>query len=134
MARLKKYRPIITAIIVVAIIVTASIFIFFKPIVIKSYKPVVANSFDPPGKGSDGFKEPTGLAWDGEYLWIADSTSEKIYKVDPYGQVNSRVMFIYRIEVIELIDAQAVIVTTAIIAVIVIVFFYFLYVSPRRKR
>ena len=26
---------------------------------------------------------PTGLTWDGEYLWVADFISERIYKVDP---------------------------------------------------
>ena len=26
---------------------------------------------------------PTGLTWDGEYLWNADYMSEKIYKIDP---------------------------------------------------
>jgi streptogramin lyase len=27
--------------------------------------------------------EVRGLAWDGQYLWCADATNDKIYKIDP---------------------------------------------------
>ncbi len=37
----------------------------------------VVDSFDSPGR------YPTGLAWDGQYLWNADADSDKIYKINP---------------------------------------------------
>ena len=37
----------------------------------------VISSFSSPGN------KPTGLAWDGHYIWNADTETNKIYKIDP---------------------------------------------------
>ncbi len=41
----------------------------------------VIESFDAPGY------EPAGLAFDGKYLWVADLSEDKIYKLDISGNV-----------------------------------------------
>ena len=38
--------------------------------------------------------EARGLAWDGDYLWCADASTDKIYKLDPQdGSVVSSINF-----------------------------------------
>jgi len=37
----------------------------------------ILNSFPSPGNGS------RGLAWDGEYLWCADASTDSVYKLNP---------------------------------------------------
>lgn len=36
----------------------------------------IVDSFPSPGS------EPRGLAWDGEYLWCADASTDSVYKLD----------------------------------------------------
>lgn len=46
-------------------------------ITVSVYSQTILNSFPSPGP------EPRGLAWDGSFLWCAEYSSEKIFKLDP---------------------------------------------------
>jgi hypothetical protein len=59
----------------IAVLLFSSLFLAFLPIV--SAKSNVVLSFNSPGP------DPRDLAWDGEFLWIADSKNCLIYQIDP---------------------------------------------------
>ena len=46
-------------------------------IAVSVYSQTIINSFPSPGL------EPRGLAWDGSYLWCAEYSSGKIFKLNP---------------------------------------------------
>jgi streptogramin lyase len=44
---------------------------------VSAYSQTIINSFPSPGS------EPRGLAWDGSFLWCAEYSSGKIFKLNP---------------------------------------------------
>lgn len=50
-------------------------------ITVSVYSQTILNSFPSPGP------EPRGLAWDGSFLWCAEYSSGKIYKLNPSSGV-----------------------------------------------
>ncbi len=55
---------------------------FIFPLVIQAYPGKVVNMIRTPGNF------PTGLTYDGKYLWVADRAEDKIFQVDPVsGQI-----------------------------------------------
>jgi len=59
------------------VILSAILFLFLSPALISAATGDVAAQFAAPGTC------PTGLAFDGKYIWMADRKSDLIYKIDP---------------------------------------------------
>jgi len=67
-----------------------SFIILFVSIVLSSllYSQQIINTFDAPGP------DARGLAWDGSYLWLADSRTDSIYRINPDdGSILSSIYF-----------------------------------------
>lgn len=59
------------------VILSAILFLFLSPALISAATGDVAAQFAAPGTC------PTGLTFDGKYIWMADRKSDLIYKIDP---------------------------------------------------
>lgn len=59
----------------ISLLVVVSLFVF--PSIVFSYTGEIADSIPTPGD------YPTGFAFDGKYLWLADRKADKIFKIDP---------------------------------------------------
>ncbi len=57
--------------------ITTLIIVIFLPFSIRAYTGEVIKSFKTPGSF------PTGLTFDGKYLWLADKKTDKIYCINP---------------------------------------------------
>ena len=64
--RLQKFAPLVS-----------SLLLLFLPIIALADSTTVVLSFPSPGPS------PQDLAWDGNYLWCADDSTDSLYKLDP---------------------------------------------------
>ncbi len=57
---------------------------------IPDYLPAYASAFGSQGQGQGQFEHPSDIATDGEYLWVADTSANRIQKFDPGGKFISQ--------------------------------------------